>query len=110
MHLPGLAPGAAGRRAGSTRGRACGRFKDQKVTVTGRLADLLGAYRLNSTDGQNNIVVDVEKVRRADQIALEKAFEEAGWTGTLSAQITGSVELGTVAYSLVAEDIVLVEP
>ena len=86
------------------------RFEGEEVVITGQLADLLGAYRLNSREGQNNIVVDVEKVRRADQIDLEKAFDEAGWTDTLKTQITGTIELGTVTYSLIAKDIVLLEP
>ena len=83
------------------------RFEGEEVVVTGRLADLLGAYRLSSSEGQNNIVVDVDKIRRADQIELEKAFDDAGWTGTLKTQITGTVELGTVAYRLIAKDVVL---
>jgi hypothetical protein len=71
-------------------------------------ARLLGAYRLNSTNGQNNIVVDVTRTRRADQIELDAALEKAGFMGTVRLQIQGRMEQGTVTYRLVAANIVLI--
>jgi hypothetical protein len=82
-------------------------FADQDVIVTGKVARLLGAYRLNSSSGQNNIVVDVERARRADQIKLEEALKSAGMVGTVSVQIQGRVQRGTVTWRLVARDIVV---
>ena len=78
---------------------------DQDVIVTGNVARLLGAYRLNSSNGQNNIVVDVERARRADQIKLEEALRSAGTLGRVSVQIHGRVQRGTVTWRLVARDI-----
>ncbi len=80
-------------------------FADQDVIVTGNVARLLGAYRLNSSNGQNNIVVDVERARRADQIKLEEALRSAGTLGRVSVQIHGRVQRGTVTWRLVAREI-----
>jgi hypothetical protein len=84
------------------------KFAGQEVVITGNVARLLGAYRLNSTNGQNNIVVDVARARRADQIELDAALEKAGFMGSVRLQIQGRVEQGTVTYRLVAANIVLV--
>ena len=83
-------------------------FAGQEVVITGNVARLLGAYRLNSTNGQNNIVVDVTRARRADQIELDAALEKAGFMGSVRLQIQGRVEQGTVTYRLVAANIVLI--
>ncbi len=53
-----------------------GRFDGQEVVVTGTVARMAGAYRLQSGSRQNTIVLDIERARRADQIAMEQALEK----------------------------------
>ena len=86
-----------------------GDFAGQDIVVTGNVARLLGAYRLKSTEEQNNIVVDVEGVRRADQIELEKAIEAKGLGGSVRLQIQANVGRRNLVHRLVASDIVFVD-
>ena len=83
------------------------RFLNQDIVVTGPVTRLLGAYRLSSDQSQNNIVVDVERVRRADQIKLEEALSATGFTGSVPVQIQGNVERGTMTHRIVAKNIVV---
>lgn len=84
-------------------------YLNQDVVVTGPVTRLLGAYRLTTDKSQNNMVVDVEQVRRADQIKLEQALESVGFTGSVRVQIQGNVEQGTVTHRLVARNIVIID-
>ena len=84
-------------------------FQDQEVIVTGKIVRVFGKNLLQSENGQNTMGVDVSKVRRADQIALEDASKAVGLTGAVTAQIRGKVILGTVTYRLDAEDIVILQ-
>ncbi|MDX1400910.1 MAG: DUF3157 family protein [Kiloniellales bacterium] len=83
-------------------------FVGEELVVTGKILKFLGDYRINSTKDQNNIVVDLESVRRADQIKLDQALDKAGWSTPVKAQITGTVESGTLTHYLKAKDIVVV--
>ncbi|MEM7171015.1 MAG: hypothetical protein AAF530_12655 [Pseudomonadota bacterium] len=85
------------------------KYKGEKVVVTGNIFRLLGAYRLQTPDGKNNIVVDVKDVRRADQIKLRDFFKEGGFTSSIKAQITGTVETGTVTNRFKASEILFIE-
>ena len=71
-----------------------GKFAGQEVVVTGTIAHMLGAYRLQSNSEQNTIVLDVEQARRADQIALEQALSSAGFGNSVRVQAQGLVEQG----------------
>ncbi len=85
------------------------KFKGQTVVVTGGLISLLGAYRLQTSDSANNIVVDVTNARRADQLKLEERFKDSSLTGAVNVQVTGEVETGTLTNRIKASDIVFVE-
>ena len=83
-------------------------YLNQDVVVTGFVTNLLGAYRLTSEKGQNNIVVEIDRVRREDQIKLEEALKEAGFMGRVRAQIQGQIKQGTVTYYIAASNIIVV--
>ena len=83
------------------------KFKGQAVVVSGTLVKLLGEYRLQSSSGQKAMNVDVTKIRRADQIALETALNKAGTFGSVKVQVHGTVEQGVVAYKLAASELLL---
>lgn len=82
-------------------------YVGQQVIVSGKLVEAFGAYRLTSKNGQNNIVVDVEQLPAAEQNRLEDAFDEAGWTGAVPAQIHGVVEEGTFGHRILASQVLL---
>ncbi len=84
-------------------------FDGQEVVVTGRVARLLGAYRLQSNSQQKTIVLDVTEARRADQIALEQALAKAGFGGSARVQVRGVVEQSLTTSRLVANDLIVLE-
>ncbi len=84
-----------------------GKFAGQEVVVTGTVARLLGAYRLQSNSEQNTIVLDVEQARRADQIALEQALSSAGFGNSVRVQAQGLVEQSLTTSRLVAADLIV---
>ncbi len=86
-----------------------GRFDGQEVVVTGTVARLLGAYRLQSGSQQISIVIDVERARRADQIALEQALEKAGFGNSVRVQARGEVEQSLTTSRLLATDLIVLE-
>lgn len=83
------------------------RYNGQELVVNGRVVRIFGKYLLQSDNGQNTMGIELKKVRRADQIALQKALDAAGFTGAVKAQIQGKVKLATVTYYLEARNIVL---
>ena len=83
------------------------RFVGQEVVVTGDIVRFLGAYRLQSTSAQNTLVLDVERTRRADQVALEQALAKAGFRQGVRVQVRGEVERSLVSSRLVAEDLIV---
>ena len=83
------------------------KLKGQEVVVSGALVKLLGEYRLQSSSGQKAMNVDLTKIRRADQIAVDKALKEAGTFGSVKVQLHGRVEQGVVAYKLAASELLL---
>jgi hypothetical protein len=83
------------------------KFKGQQVVVSGSVAKLLGEYRLQSGSEQKAMTVDLSKIRRADQIALEKALKTAGTFGSVKVQIHGQVEQDVVTYKLVASELLV---
>jgi hypothetical protein len=84
-----------------------GKFAGQEVVVTGTIAHMLGAYRLQSNSEQNTIVLDVEQARRADQIALEQALSSAGFGNSVRVQAQGLVEQSFATSRLVASDLIV---
>lgn len=84
-----------------------GKFAGQEVVVTGTIAHMLGAYRLQSNSEQNTIVLDVEQARRADQIALEQALSAAGFGNSVRVQAQGLVEQSLTTSRLVASDLIV---
>jgi hypothetical protein len=85
------------------------RFDGQDVIVTGTVVRALGAYRLQSSSRQTTIVLDVERARRADQIALEQALAKAGFGKSVRVQAHGKVEKSLTTSRLRATDLVVVE-
>ena len=83
------------------------KFAGKALVVNGTLVNLLGEYRLQSSSGQKAMTVDVSKIRRADQIALENALKKAGTFGSVKVQVHGKVEQGMVAYKLAASELLL---
>jgi len=83
-----------------------GRFIGQEVVVTGTVARFMGAYRLQSSSGQNAIVLDVDQARRADQITLEQALA-AGIVETVRVQVRGEVKRPLIISRLVAGDLLV---
>ncbi len=86
-----------------------GRFDGQEVVVTGTVARLLGVYRLQSGSQQMSIVIDVERTRRADQIALEQALEKVGFGNSVRVQARGEVEQSLMNSRLLATDLIVLE-
>ncbi len=86
-----------------------GRFDGQEVVVTGKVAHVLGAYRLQSGSQQNSIVIDVERTRRADQIALEQALAKAGFGNSVRVQARGEVEQSLITSRLLAFDLMVLD-
>ncbi len=86
-----------------------GRFSGQEVVVTGTVARVLGAYRLQSGSEQKTIVLDVEQARRADQIALEQALEKVGFGNSVRVQARGEVEQSLTTSRLLATDLIVLE-
>ena len=84
-------------------------FVGQDVVVTGTVARLLGAYRLQSGSQQKTIVLDVERARRADQIALEQALAKAGFGSSVRVQARGEVERSLTTPRLLASDLIVLE-
>jgi len=83
------------------------KYRDQEVVVDGTMVRIFGKYLLQSDKGQNTMAVDIKKIRRADQIALEQALDNAGFTGSVKVQIQGIVKLSTVTYYLDARNVIL---
>ena len=81
-----------------------GRFDGQEIVVTG-----LGAYRLQSGSQQISIVIDVERTRRADQIALEQALEKVGFGNSVRVQARGEVEQSLINSRLLATDLIVLQ-
>lgn len=86
-----------------------GRYVDQDVVVSGKVARLLGAYRLLSNTAQNNLVLDVREARRADQIALDQALTKVGFGNSVTVQAHGLVEQSLTTSRLVATDLILID-
>ena len=86
-----------------------GRFDGQEVVVTATVVRVLGAYRLQSRSQQNSIVLDVERTRRADQIALEKALTKVGFGNSVRLQARGEVEQFLISSRLLASDLIVLE-
>ncbi len=84
-------------------------FRDQEVVVTGRVSDFFGAIRLLSPTAQRPLNLDLDGVRRADQIKLETAREGAGTTGTVRVQMRGKIERDFTSYRLVASDLLVLD-
>jgi hypothetical protein len=84
-----------------------GKFAGQEVVVTGTIARMLGAYRLQSNSEQNTIVLDIEQARRADQIALEQAISSAGFGNSVRVQAQGLVEQSLTTSRLVAAELIV---
>ena len=84
-----------------------GKFDGQEVVVTGAIARMLGAYRLQSNSEQNTIVLDVEQARRADQIALEQALSAVGFGNSVRVQAQGLVEQSFTTSRLVTSDLIV---
>lgn len=82
-----------------------GRFDGKEVVVTGTVVRFLRAYRLQSSSKQITIVLDVDRARRADQIALEQALAET--RRRVRVQARGDVERSLLAFRLVAEDLLV---
>ena len=82
-------------------------FRDQEVVVTRRVSQLFGAIRLLSPTEQRTLNLDLDGVRRADQIKLENALEGAGVTGTARVQMRGTIERDFPIYRLVASDLLV---
>ncbi len=82
-----------------------GRFDGKEVVVTGTVVRFLRAYRLQSSSKQITIVLDVDRARRADQIALEQALAET--RRMVRVQARGDVERSLLAFRLVAEDLLV---
>ena len=85
------------------------RFDGQEVVVTGTVARMLGAYRLQSDSQQKTIVLDVEQARRADQIALEQALEKVGFGNSVRVQARGEVEQSLTTSRLLTTDLIVLE-
>jgi len=81
------------------------KLRGKDIVVSGKLVTLFGAYHLQATDPQNSILVDVKDIRRADQITLEKRMKEAGLTGSVAAQIQGTVQKGTITDYVKAKNV-----
>ena len=86
-----------------------GQFDGQEVVVTGTVARLLGAYRLQSGSQQKTILLDVERARRADQIALEQAMAKAGFGSSVRVQARGEVEQSLTTSRLLVTDLIVLE-
>ena len=86
-----------------------GQFDSQEVVVTGTVARLLGAYRLQSGSQQKTILLDVERARRADQIALEQAMAKASFGSSVSVQARGEVEQSLTTSRLLVTDLIVLE-
>lgn len=84
-------------------------FAGQDLVVTGNVVRFLGAYRLQSGSQQNTLVVDVDKVRRADQLALERALAAAGGGNAVRIQVQGEVQRSLTASRLIAEDLLVLK-
>ena len=84
-----------------------GRFDGQEVVVTGTVARMAGAYRLQSGSRQNTIVLDIERARRADQIALEQALEKVSFDHSVWVQAHGVVEQSGTTSRLLATDLIV---
>ncbi len=82
-----------------------GRFDGKEVVVTGTVGRFLRAYRLRASSGLTTIVLDVDRARRADQIALEQALAET--RRRVRVQARGDVERSLLAFRLVAEDLLV---
>jgi hypothetical protein len=82
-------------------------YRDQEVVVDGKMVRIFGKYLLQSDKGQNTMGVDIAKIRRADQIALEEALDQAGFTGSINVQVQGTVKLSTVTYYLEAHNVIM---
>ena len=85
------------------------RFDGQEVVVTGTVARMLGAYRLQSGSQQKTIVLDIEQARRADQITLEQALTKAGFGNSVRVQARGEVEQSLTTSRLLASDLIVLE-
>ncbi len=84
-----------------------GRFNGQEVVVTGAVARMAGAYRLQSGSRQKTIVLDIERARRADQIALEQALEKMSFDHSVWVQAHGVVEQSGTTSRLLATDLIV---
>ena len=89
--------------------RTPGYYLGEDIVVTGPIVRVLGAYRLTTVNGQNNVVVDLDRVRRADQIALQNALEAAKWSENVKVQVRGTVKRSTITHRIVASDLVLMQ-
>ena len=85
------------------------RFDGQEVVVTGTVARMLGAYRLQSGSQQKTIVLEVGQARRADQIALEQGLAKAGFGNSVRVQARGEVEQSLTTSRLLAADLIVLE-
>ena len=83
-----------------------GRFDGKEVVVTGTVVRFLRAYRLQSSSKQITIVLDVDRARRADQIALEQALA-GGFSTSVRVQVRGEVERSLITSRIVAEDLLV---
>ncbi len=86
-----------------------GYYLGEEIVVTGPIVRVLGAYRLTTVNGQNNVVVDLARARRADQVALQNALDAAAWSETVKVQVRGKVERSTITHHIVASDLVLMQ-
>ncbi len=68
---------------------------------------MAGAYRLQSGSRQNTIVLDIERARRADQIALEQALEKMSFDHSVWVQAHGVVEQSGTTSRLQATDLIV---
>jgi len=82
-------------------------YKGQQVVVSGALTKLLGEYRLRSGSEQKAMTVDLSKIRRADQIALDEALAAAGSFGAVRVQIHGEVVQDVITYKLAAAELLV---
>ena len=86
-----------------------GYYLGEEIVVTAPIVRVLGAYRLTTVNGQNNVVVDLARVRRADQIAVQNALDAAAWSESVKVQVRGKVERSTITHRIVASDLVLMK-
>ena len=89
---------------------APGRHLGQEVVVTGSVVWLLWRYRLQSNNGSDSMVVDVDGLQPATQQELEKAIDRVGILGEVQARIRGTVvRKDEESYRLAASELVLAE-